>query len=230
MKNLLQRFLALSRKQQITFVVWAVHLSLLLLLMAHHVWPKSRKTPIQPIAIHTFAPIVESKPKTLSVSKPNAPIKKAAPAAKKPSKPKTKPPIEKKSSDPTLLKQLQEALSELDTLQKHPQHSDLLSIPTTIQLSSQKQTSSSEHSYGQFLIGYLEKNLELPAMGEVKMQLDIDRQGRLVSHAVLSSENIKNSEFLKNRLPELTFPCFNDFNIDSNLLTFTILFCNAKTL
>ncbi|MDP1608249.1 MAG: hypothetical protein Q8L98_02915 [Chlamydiales bacterium] len=230
MKNLLQRFLTLSRKQQITFVVWVVHLSLLLLLTVHHVWPNSRKKTIQPMAIHTFVPIVESKPKAPPVSKPKAPVKRPAPASKKPSKPAAKPPTEKKSSDPTLLKELQAALSELDTLEKHTQHSNLLSIPPTIQLSSGQQPSSSEHAYGQFLIAYLEKHLELPARGEVKMQLDIDGQGRLVSHTVLSSENIKNSEFLKNRLPELTFPCFNDFNIDSNLLTFTILFCNAKTL
>jgi hypothetical protein len=102
-------------------------------------------------------------------------------------------------------------------------------VPNKICIESKGQTPSFQQTYGQSLIAYLESSLDLPEYGKVKLELCIDRKGHLVKSQVLDSENDKNSEFLKNRLPELTFPCFNDFQITENTLTFTISFRNAET-
>ncbi len=83
-------------------------------------------------------------------------------------------------------------------------------------------------SYEEYLVAYLQGALDLPERGDVKLRIEIDRFGRLSECEVLDSRNSKNAEFLKNRLPELTFPCFNDFGITDLTQTFTITFRNVE--
>lgn len=80
-------------------------------------------------------------------------------------------------------------------------------------------------SYGQTLIAYLQGCLDLPEFGEVKVDLEVDRDGHLVRIEILEEKSKKNSEFLKKRLPELVLPCFNDSSNETAV--FTITFKNS---
>jgi hypothetical protein len=80
-------------------------------------------------------------------------------------------------------------------------------------------------SYGETLIAYLQGCLDLPEFGEVKVELEIDRNGHLVHFEILEEKSKKNAEFLKKRLPELVLPCFN--NSSNETAAFTITFKNS---
>ncbi len=91
-----------------------------------------------------------------------------------------------------------------------------------------KAVEKEELTYGAFLVGYLQNTLDLPERGDVKLKMEIDRFGRLIDCEVLETRSEKNAEFLKNRLPELSFPCLNDFDILETAQTFTITFRNVE--
>jgi hypothetical protein len=228
MKKWLIYFLHLSRKWQIAIVVWGLHLLVLFALTVNHLWTRHTQ-PMRPIAVRTFLPYVEPEIKApLSTHIISEKTTKTAPKKKVSPPTKTKQPPSKPKSEPHVLKEVQQALAALDALPKQTALSVPLAIPKTLHLVENETSSPSQQSYGELLVTFLEHQLDFPEVGEVRMELQIDRQGRLLHHKILSSANQKNSDFLKNQLPELTFPCFNDFHIDKNSLTFTILFCNAN--
>ena len=83
-------------------------------------------------------------------------------------------------------------------------------------------------AYGEVLGLYLQEALDLPEYGEEKAKLTIDAAGTLLSLEIIETRSKKNSEFLKKRLPELTFPCFNDFGILETVHNFTVAFTNVE--
>lgn len=85
-------------------------------------------------------------------------------------------------------------------------------------------------SYGQTLIAYLQGSLDLPEFGEVKVDLEIDRNGHLVRFEILEEKSKKNAEFLKKRLPELVLPCFNDTSNETAVFTITFKNSTRPTL
>lgn len=223
-------FFLLSRKKQISLVVWTFHFFLLTALIINHLW--TRSTPkTRPIAVRTFAsvsqtetPLVSTKTANIQTSpKPLAPKT----SAKKPAPNKKAAP--KADENESALQSVANALEELKSLEKKKEPLKTLSVPSQIRLETKGAESKIAQTYGAFLVAYLENSLDLPEYGNVKLELSIDRTGRLLTSQVLSSESDKNSEFLKNRLPELAFPCFNDFQIAENTLTFTVSFRNAET-
>jgi hypothetical protein len=229
-KKTYDRFILFSRKKQILLIVWGLHFLFLIALIVNHFWIWS-DPPTRSIAVRTVLPVVETKistptVKTISAPPPQKPPTKIT-AAKPASKP-IKPPAKKKENQ-QILQNVAAALTELETLKKKKEQISPLIVPDKICIESKGQEPCLQQTYGQSLIAYLESNLDLPEYGKVKLELCIDRKGHLVKSQVLDSENNKNSEFLKNRLPELTFPCFNDFQITENTLTFTISFRNAET-
>jgi hypothetical protein len=245
----LNKFYQLKRKQQIALVVWGLHALILLSLLIHHLSIRSFK-PSRPIAIRTIVqkPMGSSPEKKIQTTKTN-PTTTAASKPSTPKKviPKTTPPSNKsKATAPskpfsttknisvkpqeTSLKELTAALSALESLQTPAQDKNFsLDIPTAIAEETTQKFSASQKEYNAYLISYLQECLDLPEYGAVKMELVMTAEGKLLDMSILSSENVKNSEFLKNRLPRLAFPCFNDFNIHEKTLTFTITFRNAKT-
>ncbi|MCC6128090.1 MAG: hypothetical protein IT584_02690 [Chlamydiae bacterium] len=228
-----QMFLRSSRKRQIVLSVWLAHFLFLCFLLTGHFFSSSR--PIgRPIAIRTVleTPKVIDAPKPAKsaapkLQKPAASLPKKTPAAKSPSKP-APPRGPKKSPEApkNALVDIQNALSELKQLEKKKESS--LALPSKLHLVSAEKEISFSNSYREILSSYLQEVLDLPEYGAVKIKLRIDREGKLLESEILSSENRKNSEFLKNRLQGLTFPCFNDFDVPENSLTFIISFRNAE--
>ena len=103
-----------------------------------------------------------------------------------------------------------------------------LPLPAKIERKAEVVQVNDDPTYGEYLIAYLQNALDLPEYGEVKAQLEIDRFGRLVDCQIVYTKSGKNAEFLKNQLPELTFPCLNDFGILDSTHIFTITFRNAE--
>ncbi len=82
----------------------------------------------------------------------------------------------------------------------------------------------------EFVIGYdeqlamfLESALVLPEQGEVEAELCVKPNGELLSYRILSSRSKKNEEFLKKKLPNLFYPCFNE----ASHINVTVVFRNA---
>lgn len=237
MKNLYAKFLTLSRAKQITVAVCLAHFLAIFCLVTHHLATIRWKTP-RPMVVKT---IIAQPPRTIAHAPPKAaatttpkPQKVSAPKPTK--KPSTKPtnPIAKKSLpvpisslDPNPYKEIAESLETLSTATKSNRPS--LPIPSKVQPKAQITTESDlDPTYGEFLIAYLQTSLDLPEYGEVRTKLEIDRFGKLIHCEIVEAKSVKNADFLKNQLPQLTFPCLNDFGIMDPTQTFNVTFRNVE--
>jgi hypothetical protein len=234
-------FLTLSRGKQIGLAVCAVHFLTLFSLLTHHLISRTLKRP-RPIVIKTIQAIPPSKIEI--AAKPMTPVAQNKHAQPQPAAPKPLP--EKKSAPPKptpqpkkvapnkqnqkVLQEVQEQLSAIGQEAKRPNRPSL-TLPSKIQpkaLPKIEESPNPDPTYQEFLIAFLQNTLNLPEYGEVKAQIEIDRFGKLIACHILQSKNVKNSEFLKNQLPELSFPCLNDFGITDKSLNLTITFYNAE--
>ena len=59
-------------------------------------------------------------------------------------------------------------------------------------------------------------------------KIEIDATGAVTECDILDARSRKNAEFLKKRLRELVFPCFNEFGLTDNHLNFTVTFNNVE--
>ncbi len=232
MKSLLTRayqmFLRSTRKRQIFLIVWLTHALFLCLLFTDYFFTKPRSIG-RPIAVRTLqeAPKIIEKPEKVKSAAPKPQKQVAARPQKKPAaKPVSKPAPKSLEVQKQAFDDIKSALSELKQLGEKSESA--LSIPSKLHLVSAEKEISLSGSYQEHLISYLQETLDLPEYGAVKIKLRIDREGKLLESEIISSENRKNSDFLKNRLPELSFPCFNGFDIVENARTFTISFRNAE--
>jgi hypothetical protein len=232
--KLLKYFLALSRAKQIAIAVCAVHLLTIFGLICHH-FASRRLTPPRNMIVRTVTPITEKKiqsapaPKVVQqAAAPAAPPKpKPAASVKKAAAPAKAAPVAKKSApvkDERLLKEISESLETFTIESKQTKLS--LALPSKIKPKAERVEETP--TYGEFLIGYLQTALDLPEYGEVRARLEIDRFGRLIDCEILEAKSHKNADFLKNQLPQLTFPCLNDFGIVDATQQFTITFRNVE--
>lgn len=108
-----------------------------------------------------------------------------------------------------------------------------LSIPKpisflSIENSNLSHTQSLEQmNYSSLLVQFLEDRLILPEKGEVKLQLSLNKEGKVVSIDILKAESVKNREYLKNTLPQLSFPCFNT-SVSEMQCSYTIRFLSQR--
>jgi hypothetical protein len=220
--KLYRQFLALARGKQIALSVSLIHICILFALLIHHV-ASSRLRPVRPIVVRTL-----SQPSiATSVPKKSTPVAAAAPTKKSAiAKPKAKP-IAKKSAPAHKEKQrVQEIAESLETIRAETKTSrTALSIPSKIQPKAEIAPSKldADPTYGEYLVAFLQNALDLPEYGEVEAKIEIDRYGHLVDCQILHAQSHKNADFLKNRLPDLAFPCLNG---ESHV--FTITFRNVE--
>lgn len=218
----LEKFYLLSRGKQISLVVCLIHFVAILGLLTHHLasW---RFKPARPMVVRTVIPHIEKAAPKTSVPKATVakPVEKPKPTVSKPAAKKVTSPVivAQKAPENRLLKEITESLETIRSESKSSRST--LTIPSTIKKT--EIASDIDPTYGEFLIAYLQNALDLPEYGEVKAKIEIDRFGHLVNCEILKSKSVKNAEFLKNRLPELTFPCLND-----GTQVFTITFRNVE--
>lgn len=230
MKKLLKVYQSFTRAQQITVAVVFVHLTLLFVLSFHHLLT-SRLKPPRPMIVKTISPMVavsEVKAVSAPVPAPAQPKKNIAA-----SKPSEKAPQKIAAPKPT--KKVENPLSEIaksletfgsDTKKKAPTS---LAVPKKVAPPPPKEEEVIDNiNYEELLIAFLQESLDLPEFGHVRLKLEIDRFGKLIDCQIVEAKSAKNAEFLKNRLPELAFPCLNDFGKISATQTFNITFRNVE--
>lgn len=156
------------------------------------------------------------------------PVKKSSPVVAK-KKEISSPKVEvgkqkeKRSLPPDSLDKIAKNLSSV--LDSAPiQSSEPLFTPTLLS----SQNTATPAPYAQAVMQILSNELQLPEFGEVLIHIEISSTGKVLTVEILQTESTKNSAFLKNQLPELSFPCFNEFALHENKMEFTIAFRNAE--
>ncbi len=224
-------FYKLSRGKQIVVAVLLAHFGCLLFLSADYLlsWapPKRRKVVVNMVTIappnvpvpaqRQSAPVAKkSTPKPPTLKKPE--VKPASKPEKKSAPPQT---IAKAPPPPETVSLLQEIEASLETIASPaptPAPKTTLHIPTLTEII--RETPSNGCS-DEIIAAFLQEVLTLPEFGDVRVSMTIDRSGHLKSLEVLVAKSEKNATFLKNRLPELQYPCLNE---EASL---TVLFSNA---
>jgi len=160
-----------------------------------------------------------------------APIKKTKPVAKKtetqktlptPSKPKPKSPSTEKQ-----WKELEERIAKIEAKRATMTNKSDWKAPQKVEVSSPTASLEKEgkqESYADFLISYLQHHLQLPDIGEVKIQVYVDRNGNLEKMTVIQAESEKNKRYLQAQLPKMTFPPLEGETLSSQ--SFILTFCH----
>ncbi len=211
------------------------HLLLLSLFFASPSLQK-KKPHKKPISLHTVwvqPPKKEtiktaSKPSTPSssinttkIEKKSQPTPKTHPSAATPAKADTH------ANEPTPREILEKNIKALDALLLDaPQKKFSIDLPQILTVEQEKTISPS--SYEAAIVQILQKNLTLPEQGAVTVRLQFLATGILAACEILNAQSEKNSAFLQKRLQELSFPCFNDFELYDKQVQFTITFRNCE--
>lgn len=218
-------FFGLTRGKQIGVSVIGVHLLCLAALSIDflcHAKPSKRRN----VVVHTVQ-ITPPKKQVAHVQSPSKspPIaKKAAPTKKSAAKPQPKPKVvqdEPVAKNPSHTSLLQEIESNLDAIVAPAASLQRTNIHIPVLSENAPEQTSEGSSAEEIIAAFLSEALTLPEFGEVRASLSIDRWGHLQSCEIVSAKSEKNGAFLKNRLPQLQFPCLNEG------ATLTIVFSNA---
>jgi hypothetical protein len=92
--------------------------------------------------------------------------------------------------------------SELEAVQSRPQKIKSLNIESSIN------TEIYDTNYYTAMIDRLRNLLRLPEYGSVKIGLEIDRKGYVSSIEIVSSESKVNESYIKEMIPNISFPNF----------------------
>jgi hypothetical protein len=214
-------FYRLSRAKQIALGVLVAHVSLVLFLLAdnlYQTWPtKRRKVIVNMVHITPPKATVQavSPKKSEPIEKKPPQLKKTAAKPIKAAKPEPQP-----DSHTALLKEIEACIETIAA------HAPLPATKTTIQIPTLRVPTSATtieaESSDEIIAVFLGQMLTLPEFGEVRAFLAIDRWGHLQTLDILDAKSAKNAAFLKNRLPELQFPCLNEG------VSLTVVFSNAQ--
>jgi hypothetical protein len=235
---------------QISLAVLFVH-AIILFSSAIDFWFTKRINPKKSILIRTISQVEKKQPLIPSLKNNTHQLNKTASSIKKnKSQPKEKL-IEEKKSNSGLKKNnsnskeikarevneknKQLLFAELEaSFDKLAESSKPKSVDKSIfvpKWDSKKQESSLEEdlkedfslfaSSKDQIVMMLQQELTLPEIGSVKVALHFDAKGRIEKFQVIESQSEKNSQFLKNRLPELYFPWLN------SELSLVVVFSNA---
>jgi hypothetical protein len=159
------------------------------------------------------------------------PLPSVKPTAKQGAPKETKPSSQKMLSKERV-QEIEESFATLLSPAVEPKRARDLKIPSILQASIDTEehstTSEEDLSYGRLLIALLEKQLKLPEIGQVKARITLSEKGRITAIEILDAKSEKNATCLKNQLPLLELPCFNDFGITESTLEFITLFRNVE--
>ena len=171
--------------------------------------------PPRPIAVHqvrrpTPAPIVAAATAPVAV-------KKSAPA---PAKKVVEP---KKKAAPAASKQKKVTKAAVAPREEIQLPALISARPAAVEIDIPETPLEFVVGYDEQLALFLESALMLPEQGEVEAELCVKPNGELLSYRILSSKSKKNEEFLRKKLPNLFYPCFNE----ASNINVTVVFRNA---
>jgi hypothetical protein len=222
-------FFSLTMFGKIAVCVIAMHFALLAALGIQHLASPSLKKRA-PLAVRIHQISQEKAIKRV--------VKKPAPApAPTPPPVKKKPLVKRAAPAPKpikaeILREIEESFATLTTSAPAPKTSSKIQLPAHLESATveMKVENLSSGFYGPLLVETLQTQLQLPEMGDVRAKLTIQAPGRLLFLEILDTKSFKNAEWLKNQLPLLELPCFNDFEITDAKLEFTITFRNVEKI
>jgi len=170
----------------------------------------------KPQPIKHVTPIKQSQPRKTVTAKNNNQKKKLPKIEKQ----------EKKPSPQNLLNKLEDSIKNLEKT-SNVSSQNTLSIPkqiTTLNIDNKEKVNPT--GYKELLVEELKNNLNLPDYGEVKVKITINIDGSITNVVIIEAKSKKNQDYLKNTLPQLVFPWFNQYvKEQTNLM---INFKNAK--
>lgn len=152
------------------------------------------------------------------------PIKKAAPV-KKPQMPQKSGP----QIPDHLVRQLQESIAKIDESSHKLSPSNNLTTPKVIStLTSEHRVSNEDASqFAKELVACLQRNLVLPEVGEVKVELLLQKNGTLKEFRILSSRSKRNQSLLEETLGKIRYPSFTGSLKNEMEHSFVIAFYNS---
>lgn len=238
------------RKQDaiIAASVVALHIFLILFIMADLPFEKrlpiSRKLTIQTVKLKEAkqkeivqaakaTPIVaaveeaeEEKPQEISVEE------KPKPQKKKAARPAPPSPPAKKQKSKTLSAKEKDLLKNLEeSIEKIGKNTDKRSKPLEIEVPKEILSLeienpfgalSFEKSYQDDLAIYLRHHLLLPEHGDIKVDLTLDRKGKVMDVKILKSKSERNKKYIEKTLSDLSFPSFGENFKNEKQHTFTL--------
>lgn len=184
--------------------------------------PPPKAPPKAPV-VETKAPIATPAKIQKAVAKKTPPKK---PVQKKPVR--NTQPVQRQPQIPAhLLHQLQESIAKIDQ-NSHKESSKNnpktpIAIPT---LSIERGSGEDQAAYANALVACLKRNLVLPEVGEVKIELVLQSSGSLKGFRVLSSQSERNKRFLETELGKIRYPSFTGSLKSEKEHPFVITFSN----
>ncbi len=177
--------------------------------------PKPKK-PTPPPPLPKPVPIKASpKPKTESEKKP----------APSPVTQKTKTSPSKKKLSPQTSELLKQTLDSLENALEHPKEKTSSSTAKKgigSLASEGLQASDSMPTYQELIALTMQRLLQLPEPGEVRLYLTLKADGTVISLKIDRSSSAKNKEYVERNLQTLSFPCFTGALKKENQHTFPI--------
>lgn len=170
------------------------------------------------------------KEESKSLVKSKEPSSKIAKAPASLTSKKQETSLSKKKEDQELLEEL---IHQLGSFEETPslkiEHKEF-NVPLFVSsLSCDSSTlSKQQESYEEKVAFLLQNQLELPEQGETTVSIVIDRLGKIEKIEVIATKSKRNADFLKKRLQELSFPCFNEYGLNQNRIEFKVVFRNVE--
>lgn len=169
-------------------------------------------------------PLVKPEPKPALKAAPKPQVKPVAkPAAKTPAKPIAKPAVKSEvKAVAEAPKKNVPSKAALDAIK-----SKLAAIPSsTVPAEVKAEVGEQAYGYEEELVTRLKILLKLPEMGDVKVSLTLNRQGKVVKTEILSSASALNRKAVETHLPAIQFPSFGQAFAGENTHTFILTLTN----
>lgn len=131
----------------------------------------------------------------------------------------------KKQVPQYLFNQLQESIAKIEQNRHKEVPQGKLTVPTHF-LKVEASENDEGNEFTSLLIECFQKELRLPEVGEVKVELTLRQDGSLVEMKLLSKESQFNAQFLEKALQAMQFPSFKGKLAKQKEHTFVITFCN----
>ncbi len=229
--------------KRISLFVLGAHIAIMLWMA---LWMPVTREKKKPMAIRTVVatPVMElktvspvhtvaSQGKSETAKKPAAPPEKPAPKKSAPKKKVVKKvapskPAKKKPEIPlSLLNQLQESMAKIEkgtTKGSGKKRSPTSKIITGLKIDEEGGFGGS--NYVGSLIDCLQSGLDLPEVGDVRVELKLGKNGSYLNMKVIRSASKRNQELIESRLPLMKFPPFSGSLQKEKEHSFVITFCN----
>lgn len=200
-------------KKKIFYSVLIIHLVILGLFTRSKTSP-----PNPPIEIHVKTYVQREKkpvPKKKQVSAIAQSTTKRPVIAKKKKKAakRSKTNTQNRRVSNSLLQELRQNINSISSVEQKFEKKEITVPKKILDLQidqpAQMEGNADEVPFEALLSEILKSGLTLPDYGEVKARITLHPNGSLVQLEILESKSHQNESYLKNRLQEIAFPCFN---------------------